>query len=160
MSKSWRRLLMAAAALVILFAAPLAERGCTSAPEPPARRGRVRVAAAADLNAAMGEIVSRFSKSHDVDVSISYGSSGDLFAQLLDQAPFDLFLSADLGYPNQLSARGLTVPGSEFTYAVDHGGVILKWAADVDAARALRGFLQSADGRAILQRAGFALPVR
>jgi len=160
MSSIWRRLLLAAAALVILFAAPLAGRGCASAPEPAARRGRVGVAAAADLNVAMGEMVSRFSKSHDVDVTISFGSSGNFFEQLLNQAPFDLFLSADLEYPNQLAARGLTVPQSEFTYAADHGGVILKWAADVDAARALRGFLLSADGRAVLQRSGFALPDR
>jgi molybdate transport system substrate-binding protein len=270
--RTWRRLLLALAAVFILSAVPLAARGCGSAPEPAARRGRVRVAAAADLNMAMGEMVSRFSKSHDVDVSISYGSSGNFFAQLLNEAPFDLFLSADLGYPNQLSARGLTLPQTEFTYAVgrlvlwaptaspldvehqglraltapslahvaianpehapygraavaamqaagvydavrakvvfgenvaqamqfaqsgaadaaivarslavaakakgtgvtfdipstmyprmDQGGVILKWAADGDAARALRGFLLSADGRAILERSGFALPDR
>ena len=38
---------------------------------------------------------------------------------------------------------------------MDQGGVILRWAADPDAARALRGFLLSADGRAILERSGF-----
>ena len=43
---------------------------------------------------------------------------------------------------------------------MDQGGVILRWAADPDAARALRGFLLSADGRAILERSGFALPDR
>ena len=43
---------------------------------------------------------------------------------------------------------------------LDQGGVILRWAADPDAARALRGYLLSADGRAILARSGFALPER
>jgi ABC-type molybdate transport system substrate-binding protein len=43
---------------------------------------------------------------------------------------------------------------------LEQGGTILKWAADVDAARALRGFLLSADGQAILKQYGFALPDR
>jgi molybdate transport system substrate-binding protein len=146
--------------LPAILGAALVAAGCRSATEPPTHRGRVRVAAASDLNAALSDVIARFGGAHDVDVSVSYGSSGTFYAQLLNQAPFDLFLSADLDYPNQLSARGLTVPQSEFTYAVDHGGVILKWAADVDAARALRGFLLSADGRAILERSGFALPDR
>jgi ABC-type molybdate transport system substrate-binding protein len=134
-------------------------------------RGRVRVAAAADLNVALGELIARFGASHDVDVTVSYGSSGTLYAQLLNQAPFDLFLSADLRYPNDLVRRGLTLPQTEFTYAVGRleigseglqarGGVILRSAADPDAARALRGFMLSADGRAILERSGFASPAR
>ena len=93
--------------------------------EAPARRGRVRVAAAADLNAAFGDVILRFGASHDVDVSVSYGSSGTFYAQLLNQAPFDLFLSADVAYPNQLAARGLTLPQSEFTYAI---GRLVLWA--------------------------------
>jgi molybdate transport system substrate-binding protein len=40
---------------------------------------------------------------------------------------------------------------------LEQGGTILKWAADVDAARALRGFLLSADGQAILKQYGFSL---
>ena len=56
---------------------------------------------------------------------MSYGSSGTFYAQLLNQAPFDLFLSADVAYPNQLAARGLTLPQSEFTYAI---GRLALWA--------------------------------
>ena len=230
------------------------------------------MAAAADLNAVLGDVIARFGGSHDVDISVSYGSSGTFYAQLLNRAPFDLFLSADVAYPNQLAARGLTLPQSEFTYAIgrlalwapasspldverdglqaltqasiahvaianpehapygraavaamqaagvydrarpklvlgenvaqamqfvqsgaadaglvamsltlapnvkgrgrlfevpastyprlEQGGTILKWAADVDAARALRRFLLSADGQAILKQYGFSLPDR
>jgi len=46
------------------------------------------------------------------------------FAQLLNHAPFDVFLSADMKYPQQLAERGLTLPGAEFTYAV---GRIVLW---------------------------------
>jgi molybdate transport system substrate-binding protein len=87
-------------------------------------RGLVRVAAAADLNVALGELIARFGASHDVDVSVSYGSSGTFYAQLLNHAPFDLFFSADLEYPRQLASRGLTMPGTEFTYAV---GRLVLW---------------------------------
>ena len=85
----------------------------------------MRVAAAADLNVALGELIARFGASHDVDVTVSYGSSGTFYAQLLNQAPFDLFLSADLQYPNELVARGLTLPQTAFTYAV---GRLVVWA--------------------------------
>jgi len=98
---------------------------CGRGAETPARRGRVRVAAASDLNAALGQLITRFGAAHDVDVSVSYGSSGTFYAQLLNQAPFDMFLSADVAYPNQLAARGLTVPQSEFTYAI---GRLVLWA--------------------------------
>ena len=260
--------MLASAVLVVALAAA----ACNAKRETTERRGRVRVAAAADLNQALGAVIAGFGASHDVDVTVSYGSSGTLYAQLLNEAPFDLFLSADLHYPNELASRGVTLPQTEFTYAVgrlvlwapaasplaidrdgfgaltdasirhlaipnpefapygraavaamqsagiydrlrtklvlgenvaqtmqfaqsgaadaaivaksltsapnvkgtgrvfeipaalyprmDQGGVILRWAADPDAARALRGFMMSADGRAILERSGFALPER
>ena len=253
-----------AAALLAVSAA------CGPARETPPARGKVRLAAAADLNVALGEIVARFSASHAADVSVSYGSSGTFYAQLLSQAPFDVFFSADLAYPRQLASRGLVLDGSEFTYAIgrlvlwapsistldvehlglkalddprvahvsianpehapygraavaamqsaglydrvrprlvfgenvaqalqfvqtgaadagivalslalapairdkgrwvelpidtyprmEQGGAIMKWAADVDTARALRAFVVGAEGRAMLKQYGFSLP--
>ena len=86
---------------------------------------RVAVAAAADLRFALDELVAQFRRQRpDVDVSVSYGSSGTFFAQISNGAPFDLFLSADRSYPDQLAARGLTRAGSGFTYAV---GRIVLW---------------------------------
>jgi molybdate transport system substrate-binding protein len=43
---------------------------------------------------------------------------------------------------------------------IEQGGVVLKWAAAPDAARSLRDFVLSADGRAILKQYGFFLPER
>jgi len=108
-----------------LLCAGAALAACDATVERVPARGRVRVAAAADLNAALGELIARFGASHDVDVSVSYGSSGTFYAQLLNHAPFDLFFSADLEYPKQLASRGLTMPGTEFTYAV---GRLVLWA--------------------------------
>jgi molybdate transport system substrate-binding protein len=258
--------------LAACLCAGVALAGCGAPPESPARRGKVRVAAAADLNAAFPDLIARFGAFHDVDVSVSYGSSGNFYAQLLNQAPFDMFLSADVSYPNRLAESGLTLPQSEFTYAIgrivvwapasskmdveheglqvltqasighvaianpehapygraavaamqsagvydrvkpklvvgeniaqtmqfvqsgaaevgiialslvlapnvndkgrrfdipastyprlEQGGTIMKGASDVDAARAFRGFLLSADGQAILKQYGFSIPDR
>jgi molybdate transport system substrate-binding protein len=112
--------------LVALLAAGLAAlAACRPTVEPISRRGRVRVAAAADLNVALSEIITRFGASHATDVSVSYGSSGTFYAQILNRAPFDMFFSADLDYPRQLAAQGRTVADSEFTYAI---GRLVLWA--------------------------------
>lgn len=96
----------------------------------------MRVAAAADLNVALGDLIARFSGSHEVNVSVSYGSSGNFYAQLLNGAPFDLFLSADVSYPRQLAAHGLIVDGSEFVYGV---GRLVLWAPAASAIDLSRG---------------------
>jgi molybdate transport system substrate-binding protein len=108
-----------AAALVGAVAA-----GACRAPRQGGGRGTVRIAAAADLNVALAEVITRFTAGRQVDVSASYGSSGTFFAQLMNGAPFDLFLSADVEYPRRLAERGLTLPGSAFTYAV---GRLVLW---------------------------------
>jgi molybdate transport system substrate-binding protein len=84
------------------------------------------VAAAADLKFALDDLVAQFAKVHPtVTVNVTYGSSGNFFAQLSNGAPFDLFFSADVEFPRQLAAAGLTLADSEFLYAV---GRIVLWA--------------------------------
>lgn len=96
-----------------------------AAAAPPASAREVRVAAAADLKFALEEIVREFRAARpDVAVEVAYGSSGNFTSQIESGAPFDLFLSADVEYVRQLSAQGLTVPGSEFVYAV---GRLVLW---------------------------------
>ena len=83
------------------------------------------MAAAADLRFALDELTGAFRRAHpDLAVSVAYGSSGNLYSQLLSGAPFDVFLSADVVYPRQLAARDLTVPDSEFSYAT---GQLVVW---------------------------------
>jgi molybdate transport system substrate-binding protein len=85
----------------------------------------LRIAAAADLRYAMDDLVATFHKHHSgIRVEPSYGSSGTFYQQLVNRAPFDLYLSADVDYPRRLAAQGLIVPGSEFRYAV---GRIVVW---------------------------------
>ena len=83
------------------------------------------MAAASDLRFALPDLLARLHEAQpDLDVRVTYGSSGTFVGQLVNGAPFDLFLSADVEYPKALAARGLTVPGSEFTYAV---GRLVLW---------------------------------
>jgi molybdate transport system substrate-binding protein len=84
------------------------------------------VAAAADLTSAMGEVVDGFQRQHaDIKVQVSFGSSGNFFAQLVNHAPFDVFLSADTDYPRRLIEQNLASEESKFTYAI---GRIVLWA--------------------------------
>ena len=84
----------------------------------------LRVAAAADLKVAFGDIVAAFERQNpDIKIEVTYGSSGNFYSQLSSRAPFDLFLSADLDYPRRLVEQGLAAPNSEFSYAV--GGLVL-----------------------------------
>jgi molybdate transport system substrate-binding protein len=78
----------------------------------------VSVAAASDLRYALDEVVIAFQAVHpDTEVTIAYGSSGSFHAQLVNGAPFDLFLSADIDYARQLGAAGVARADSLFTYA-------------------------------------------
>ena len=109
------------ALLALLMAA-----GCGSSPSGTHANGEghhneVRVAAAADLKFALDEVVTDFRQQHpDIDVKVSYGSSGNFFAQLGNRAPFDVFLSADRDYVRQLIADGLAAERDEFVYAIGH----------------------------------------
>jgi molybdate transport system substrate-binding protein len=93
----------------------------------------VRIAAASDLRFALPEIVARLRLAQPAfDVQVTYGSSGTFFAQLINGAPFDLFMSADIDYPKQLAARGLTLAGSDFTYAIGRLAVWVPAASALD----------------------------
>jgi molybdate transport system substrate-binding protein len=95
--------------------------GCERTASPGATGREVQVAAAADLRFALDEAAAEFKTRHpDITVTVTYGSSGTLYAQLVNEAPFDLFLSADMEYPRRLVEQGRAVTGSEFVYAVGH----------------------------------------
>lgn len=261
-SKSISRCAVAIAACWLV-----ASWACGSHESAHARR-HVAIAAASDLKFALDDVVAALHKeTPDLEVTVTFGSSGNLYAQLVNQAPHDLFLSADLDYAHRLAEQGLALRNTEFTYArgrlvvwtasasagppsmellqspavkhvsianpmhapygraavvalrsagvydavqpklvygenvtqamqfvqsgaaeaglvalslavapavrdtgrywelplesyprIDQGGVILKWARDPEAARAIRAFLLDARGRAILSARGFSLP--
>mgnify|MGYP003507203092 FL=1 len=85
----------------------------------------IAVAAASDLHFAIKELIVEYEKQTGHHVKLSLGSSGNFYAQLQQGAPFDLYFSADIGYPKKLEEAGLTVPGSLYRYAV---GRVVLWA--------------------------------
>lgn len=121
--RSWRRSLpiacCGAAALLSCERSPApgaAERSADAAADGRAL-GEIRIAAASDLRSALDELVGAYwSANPGVTITVSYGSSGNLYSQLANRAPFDLFLSADMEYPRRLVEAGLAMPESLFEY--------------------------------------------
>src|SRR5689334_4293710 len=85
---------------------------------------QVRVAAAADLKFALDDLAKEYQRQSGVSVAPTYGSSGNLFMQIQNGAPFDVFLSADVEFPKKLEAAGLTEQGTLQQFAT---GRIVLW---------------------------------
>lgn len=97
-----------------------------------AHADKVTVAAAADLKFAMDEIVTTFKKANPADeVDVIYGSSGKFHTQIQQGAPYDLFFSADIGFPRELAKAGLAASEVK-PYAF---GRIVLWSASMDASK-------------------------
>ena len=95
----------------------------------PANAGETTVAVAANFTAAAEEIGKAFETASGHKVTYSFGSTGQLFAQIAHGAPFDVFLAADGARPEKAQADGLAVAGTRFTYAT---GRLVLWSADAD----------------------------
>lgn len=93
---------------------------------------KITIAAAADLKFAMDEIVTTFKKTNAGDeVDVIYGSSGKFHTQIQQGAPYDLFFSADIGFPRELAKAGLAASEVK-PYAF---GRIVLWSASLDASK-------------------------
>ena len=99
----------------------------------------IRVAVAANFAQTLKEIVTVFEKDTGHKVALTQGSTGKIYAQISQGAPFDVLLSADDETPEKLVREGNAVTGTQFTYAVgrlalwspksdmvDEGGQVLK----------------------------------
>ena len=97
----------------------------------------ITIAAASDLNFAFKDLVAQYEKTTGNTVKLTLGSSGNFYAQLQNGAPFDLYFSADIGYPKKLEEAGVTVPGSLYRYAL---GRIVLWTgnqSNIDVAKGI-----------------------
>lgn len=95
----------------------------TATPEtaPTKGNGQLRIAAASDLKFALEEVRNQFVSLHPGStITLTFGSSGSFFAQLANEAPFDLFLAADLDYARRLVEQGQGAPQGDFAYARGH----------------------------------------
>lgn len=89
----------------------------------PLRAETTLVAVAANFAGAADAIAAAFKAETGHEASITTGSTGKLFAQIGEGAPFDVLLSADTKTPEMLETAGSAVANSRFTYAV--GGLTL-----------------------------------
>ena len=101
----------------------------------------ISIAAAADTRFAMTELIKEFNKTNaNVKVNVIYGSSGNLYQQIVNQAPFDIFFSADISYPKKLDSLKL-VSGKPMLYAIGH---LVLWSSTIDVTKGI-DVLKSSD---------------
>lgn len=85
-----------------------------------------QVAVAANFTAPSKDIAAEFEKETGHKPILSFGSTGNFYAQIKNGAPFTMLLAADAKTPAKLEAEGDAKPGSRFTYAQ---GALALWSA-------------------------------
>ncbi len=83
---------------------------------------KLTIAAAANMQFAVAELTKVFSEQTGIECETVTSSSGKLTAQIIEGAPFDVLLSADMKFPEELYKRGLTL-NEPLVYA--YGNLIL-----------------------------------
>jgi len=129
-------LLVVAVALTPGCGRPTAPEDASSAAGPTI----VRVAAASDLKPALDDLAGLLRRTDPpIEVSAVYGSSGTFAQQIANGAPYDVFLSADLAYPQRLVDGRLAAPGGAFPFAVGRLVLWTRTGSSVDLARGVAG---------------------
>jgi molybdate transport system substrate-binding protein len=90
----------------------------------PTFAAQTNVAVAANFTGAAKEIAAAFKAKTGHDAVLSFGSSGQFYTQISQDAPFQVFLSADEDRPKRAVDDGFAVPESRFTYAI---GKLVLW---------------------------------
>jgi molybdate transport system substrate-binding protein len=89
-------------------------------------QSQLTIAVASNMQIAMQEIAGLFSAQHGIRVEVASASSGVLSAQIMQGAPFDVFVSANMRYPDALIEAGLSL-GAAKIYAY---GTLMLWSLD------------------------------
>jgi molybdate transport system substrate-binding protein len=100
----------------------------------------ITVAVAANFTEPLNEIASLFYKKTEIQINVISSSSGKLYAQIIEGAPYDLFLSADEKMPYELFSKDLS--GKPFIYAT---GEVVLWSSNKE-------FCNSGDWRHAINR--------
>lgn len=94
----------------------------------------LRIAAAADLQPLLPSLIGDFEKQTGISVQASYKSSATLATQILSGAPFDLFLAADLSFPQRVIDGGRAEEAQPVPYA---RGTLVLWTRNDSGVRSL-----------------------
>ncbi|HEX9731743.1 MAG TPA: molybdate ABC transporter substrate-binding protein [Thermoanaerobaculia bacterium] len=93
----------------------------------PAAGEKATVAVAANFAEVVERLEADFMRETGHELTFVAGSTGKLYAQIANGAPFDVLLSADHARPEVLERDGLAVAGSRFTYSF---GRLTLWSAE------------------------------
>ena len=129
----------------LFFAFGLAALALTGAENNKAQAGEALVAVASNFAEVLDKLITGFEANSNHTISVSIGSTGNIYAQIINGAPFDIFLSADQVRPKLLEDQGKVVKPSRFTYAI---GRLTLWSADAE--------LIGENGGTILESSGFS----
>ncbi|MGC6528216.1 MAG: molybdate ABC transporter substrate-binding protein [Paracoccaceae bacterium] len=89
-----------------------------------AAAGEARIAVASNFKPAMDALEKAFEEETGHALIVTSGATGKLYAQIINGAPFDIFMAADEARPRLLEENGLAVMGSRRTYAL---GRLVLW---------------------------------
>jgi len=110
----------------------IALAGLLAAAAPPALAGEIQVAVAANFTAPAKDIAAAFKDKTGDEAVLSFGASGQFYAQIQQGAPYQVFLSADADRPKAAVEAGLAVGDSRFTYAI---GKLVLWSRNLDVSK-------------------------
>jgi molybdate transport system substrate-binding protein len=137
--------------------APVIQVASPSGSAVPAAASTVTVAAASDLRYAMDDLITTYESMHpEESIEVTYGSSGNFFAQISQGAPFDVYFSADIEYPRQLEAAGLATPDSTRLYAEGRIVVWVRDASPIDVTQGVTAVLDPAAQTVAIANPGHA----
>jgi len=88
----------------------------------------ILIAAAANVQYPIDKIIKTFEEKSGIKVECVIASSGKLTSQIIEGAPFDIFISADTKYPEALHEKGL-VMGDVKVYAT---GLLVIWSHETN----------------------------
>ena len=92
-----------------------------------AHADNLRIAVASNFAPMLTQLTAKFEQVSGHTLLLIPGATGQHYAQIVNGAPFDVFLSADSERPTQLETQGQAVSGSRFIYAL---GKLALWSAD------------------------------
>lgn len=99
-----------------------------------AQAGSLRIAAAADLQPVLPPLLRKFQEQTGIRAEASYQSSATLATQIINGAPFDLFLAADTSFPQRVIDAGRAEESQPVPYAK---GALVLWTRNDSGVRSL-----------------------
>src|SRR5678816_2435415 len=90
-----------------------------------AAQTKITVAVAANMQYTMEALKAEFNKTDNTQIDVVLGASGKLTQQIMQSAPFDIFISADTSFPQKLADAGFAAEPPK-VYAQ---GLLVLWSA-------------------------------